>query len=78
MDEEWEDRFPILETDMTKEHLKISLSDDKSCLKVILPREQMDAICAAWLQFKTGTAPEERILGRHYTGLWKYRTLERK
>lgn len=70
-EEDWNNRFPILEYDMTEEYFKISLSDDKSRLEATLPREQVDAICGAWLLYQKGAASEKHLLGRHYAGLWK-------
>ncbi len=65
--------FPILELEMTKDHLKLRLADDTASLEATLPKEMIESIVAKWQSFQNGTAKETVAFSRHYTGAWNER-----
>lgn len=73
---EWRTMFPILEMGMNDHCLKISLANEKACLKVALPKQVVEALFAKWQEFQNGTATENPTIWRKYTGKWdKEKTL---
>ena len=65
--------FPVLELEMTKDSLKIRLADDTASLVATLPKEMIEGIVAKWQSFQNGTATETVAFSRHYTGAWNER-----